>query len=156
MHYGYGETFVAVQGTLGVVGANGKETMMLSPEAGNTYSVKPGEWHRFFNPSQTETLVFKAKVQPAHQGFEKMLYIFYGLVADGHGTAQGFPKSMFHLLMLTAMGEVGYPGIGGWLMGLLVKTVGWVARISGEEERLTVKYYGRPITDDDRRKWKLD
>ena len=75
---------------------------------------------------------------------------------DGLATPEGLPKSIYHLLMVTAMGEVGHPGFGGWVIGLLASLVGFVARMSGEEERLTVKYYGRPITEEEKRKWKVD
>ena len=54
------------------------------------------------------------------------------------------------------MGAVGWPGISGFLIGVASKVVGWIAWLSGEEERLTVKYYGRPITDEERKKWKVD
>ncbi len=155
-HYGYGETLIPVEGTLGVVGYNGTKTMHLTPASKETYQVQPGEWHRLFNPSQTENITLDAKVQPGHQGFEKSMHIFYGLVNDGHGTPEGFPDSMFHLLLLSALGEVGYPGIGGWVMSLFARMVGFIARVSGEEERLTVKYYGRPITEEERRKWKVE
>ena len=129
--------------------------MMLSKDRNETYVVKPGEWHRFFNPSETEDVIFDAKVQPAHQGFEKLVHIFYGLVSDGYGTPEGFPKSMFYQLMLMNMGEVGYPGLVMWVLGVMAKVVGWIARLTGEEDRLTRKYYGQPITDEDKAKWKL-
>ena len=129
--------------------------MMLSPDRDETYTVKPGEWHRFFNPSETDDLIFDAKVYPAHQGFEKVLHIFYGLVSDGFGTPEGFPKSLFYQLMLMDMGGVGYPGIFGWTTGAVAGFVGWIARVTGEEERLTTKYYGRPITEEERSKWKV-
>lgn len=127
--------------------------MMLSK--GETYSVQPGEWHRFFNPSETEAIVFEAKVTPAHQGFEILLHIFYGLVSDGYGTPEGFPSSMYHMLMLQDMGEVSYPGWNGVLSTWMAKIVGLVARWTGEEERLTRKYYGRPINEDDKKKYKV-
>jgi hypothetical protein len=130
--------------------------MLLSPENGETYEVRSGEWHRFFNPSKTEDIIFDAKVTPAHQGFEKNLYIFYGLANDGYATPEGFPKSLFHLMMLANMGAVGWPGVSGFFIGLVQRAVGWIAWLSGEEERLTVKYYGRPITDEERKKWKVD
>jgi hypothetical protein len=139
-----------------VVGHNGTKTMILSPENQQTYKVQPGEWHRFFNPSKTEDIIFDGKVFPAHQGFEKTLHVFYGLVNDGHGTPEGFPKSLFYQMMLMNMGEVGYPGLLGWSMGLLAAACGWIARVTGEEERLTVKYYGRPITEAERKHWKVD
>ena len=155
-HASYGEIFIPVEGSIGVVGHNGTRTMTLSPDNGETYTVKPGEWHRFFNPSESEQVIFDARVSPAHQGFEKVLFIFYGLVNDGYGTPEGFPKSMYHQLMLMNMGAVSYPGVVGRTMGLLASIVGYIARWTGEEERLTQKYYGRPISDEDRRKWKIE
>jgi len=109
--------------------------------------VTPGEWHRFFNPSQTESIVFEAKVEPAHAGFEKVLFIWYGLANDGYGDATGTPKNLFYLLMLTNMGDMGFPGVGGWLLGLTAGLVGWIAWVTGEEERLTRKYYGKPVSE---------
>ena len=153
-HYGYGETFIPVSGKVGVVGENGTRTMIFGP--GETYDVKPGEWHRFFNPSETEENVFDARVRPAHQGFEKLLYIYYGLVEDGQGTPDGAPKSLFHALLLMRLGEVGYPGFIGWLCGILAVAVGFIAWLTGEEERLTRRYYGKPIaeaTEEERRTW---
>lgn len=154
-HFTYGETMQAVQGSIGVVGHNGTKTMILSPESGESYTVKPGEWHRFFNPSPTEACIFEAKVRPAHQGFEILLHILYGLVDDGHGTPEGLPSSIFYLLMLNDMGDMGFPGFGGWLMGLVSKAARLLAWVTGEEERLIRKYYGRPITDEEKRKWKV-
>lgn len=144
-----------VQGSLGVVGVNGTKTMTLHADQNDSYTVVPGEWHRFFNPSETEDVTFEAKVIPAHQGFEKTLYIFYGLANDGLGDEKGFPKSWVHMLMFPALGEVGYPGVFGLVVGLLSGIVGWYARVSGEEERLTRKYYGRPITEAEKKKWKV-
>lgn len=129
--------------------------MTLTPGKNETYTVKPGEWHRFFNPSPTETIRFDAKVAPAHQGFEKLLHIFYGLVVDGYGNKEGFPKSLFYQLMLMDMGGVSYPGLFGWTFGWAARFVRMVAQATGEEERLTLKYYGRPITDAERRKFKV-
>jgi len=142
-HYGYGEKFYPIEGDLGVLGHNGTKTMTL--KKGETYHVQPGEWHRFFNPSQTENIVFEAKVEPAHAGFEKSLYIWYGIAADGHADATGAPKSLLHFLMLASMGDMSTPGLGGWLLGLVVALAGWIGWITGEEERLTRKYYGKPV-----------
>lgn len=129
--------------------------MNLKAGTEDTYTVVPGEWHRFFNPSETEDMTFDAKVRPAHQGFEKSLHIFYGLAVDGKATPEGIPKSWFHLLMLSDMGDVGYPGIRGMVMGWLTKTAGLIAKITGVEESLTRKYYGHPITQEDKAKWKI-
>ena len=147
-HGSYGEEFYPDIGTLGVVGENGTKTMLL--EKGQTYRIKPGEWHRFFNPSDTEDIIWSARVYPAHQGFEKVLYIYYGLAEEGHCDAAGAPTSMYYALMLMNMGEVSYPGFVMFFLGFAAVLVGWWARISGEEERLTRKYYGVPITDDNR------
>ena len=58
--------------------------------------------------------------------------------------------------MLMNREEVGCPGFGGWLSGVLAGLLGFIARVTGEEERLTRKYYGRPITKEERAKWKAD
>jgi hypothetical protein len=155
-HLGYGETFIPNQGTIGVVGENGTKTFLLTAESGESHSIKPGEWHRFFNPSETEDVVFIGRVHPSHEGFEKTLCIFYGLAADGQGAADGLPKNMFYRLMVLNMSEMGLPGIRGWIIGTMATTAGWIGRILGTEERLTVKYYGRRVTDADRKMWKLD
>ncbi|KAK0942025.1 hypothetical protein LTR29_006443 [Friedmanniomyces endolithicus] len=120
---------------------------------GETYEVQSGEWHRFVNPSETESVVFETRIQPAHQGFEKLLYIYYGLVEDGYGRPDGAPNSLFHALMLMNMGEVGYPGLVSWLFGIFAMIAGLLARVTGEDERLTRKYYGKPITAAERSKW---
>ena len=152
-HVTYGETFFPVEGELGVVAHNGTKTLTLSK--GDSHPIQAGEWHRFFNPSDSKAITFDAKVQPGHQGFEKMLHIFYGLVEDGHGTPEGFPSSLYHHFMLQDMGAVSYPGWKAWFFEQVAKVVGMVARLTGEEERLTQKYYGRPITPDERVKYKI-
>ena len=58
--------------------------------------------------------------------------------------------------MLMSMGQVSYPGLFGWTIGLLASGVGLLARLTGEEERLTRKYFGRPITEEERVKWKVN
>lgn len=58
--------------------------------------------------------------------------------------------------MLMNMGEVGYPGLSGFIFGLLAGIVGFIAWLSGEEARLTKRYYGKPIsevTDQERANW---
>ena len=32
--------------------------ILKSDGPGNTYTVEPSEWHRFFNPSQMDDLIF--------------------------------------------------------------------------------------------------
>ncbi|KAK5125053.1 hypothetical protein LTR85_001244 [Meristemomyces frigidus] len=69
-----GDRFFVGTTVQGGGGDNGTKTFVL--RKGETYTVKPGEWHRFFNPRLDETMLFGAKVAPAHQGFEKLLYIY--------------------------------------------------------------------------------
>jgi len=56
--------------------------------------VPPGEAHYFFNDGKEEVEV-EVKLQTAREGFEKGLYIVYGLARDGMCIegAGGFPKS---------------------------------------------------------------
>lgn len=81
--------------------------------------------------------------------------IFYGLAEDGHSTPEGFPKSGFHLLMLMDFAQMSFPGVGGWFSSWLATVVGLIGRWTGEEERLVQKYYGKPITEEEKRKWNV-
>src|SRR6478735_9037994 len=80
MHYHktYSETFIAVDGELGLrLGRNG--TKLLKP--GERYTVQPMQHHCFFNPGGN-TVKFNILIEPGHEGFENSLRILYGLAKD--------------------------------------------------------------------------
>lgn len=101
-----------------------------------------GTKHRFFNPSATEDIEFIGKVVPAHEGFEKTIYIMYGLANDGECDDEGVPTSFVVMCLVGDMGDLKIPGPMKWFGGgLLVKCVAAYARWSGLEERLINKYW---------------
>ena len=133
-HNTYNETFHAVTNDLGV--EVGEDTVQLSP--GESKTVPIGTKHRFFNPYSDRDVTFTVEVRPAHEGFEKSLYIMYGLARDGHSDEKGAPKSMMHLCLMADMGDMSSPGLLG---KAIVKVVAAYGRWSGEEERLLQRYW---------------
>ncbi|KAF2101645.1 hypothetical protein NA57DRAFT_73085 [Rhizodiscina lignyota] len=147
-HTAYVETFECEKGVLGV--EHNGETKHL--EAGEKVDVQIGNLHRFFNPSETETVIFLCSVTPADDGWEKLLHIVYGFARDGLVDKEGVPANLYHLLYLMKLGDTNLPGIGMWFLAQAAVLVHWHARWSGEEDRLLRKYYGTPATEDDKKK----
>lgn len=133
-HNTYNEIFHAITGNLGVV--VDEETTELNP--GESKIVPTGTKHRFFNPYSDRDITFTTEVRPAHEGFEKSLYIMYGLARDGHCDEKGLPKSMMHLCLMADMGDMSSPGALG---KMIVKAFAAYGRWSGEEERLLQRYW---------------
>ena len=88
-HGSYSETFTGAKGDVGIYSrSTGK--MILAP--GESVTVKAGEVHYFFNPGGEEVEV-KIRLHPAREGFEKGLYVLYGLATDGKSANGGIPNS---------------------------------------------------------------
>jgi mannose-6-phosphate isomerase-like protein (cupin superfamily) len=111
-----------------------------------TWIFAVGTKHRFFNPApasdpSSKNIEFLAKVVPAHENFEKSIYICYGLANDGLCDEKGLPKSIVDLCLMGALGDMKWPGITASLGNTIVKAVAAYGRWSGEEERLLKKYW---------------
>ncbi|MCJ1351822.1 MAG: hypothetical protein MMC33_001806 [Icmadophila ericetorum] len=114
-HGSYSETFTAEKGQVGIYSKNvGK--IMLSP--GESKTVMPGEVHYFFNPGE-EDVEMKVLLQPAREGFEKGLYILYGLARDGKSSNGGIPNNLMHTAIILAS----------------------IGRLLGMEEQLVKRYW---------------
>ena len=134
-HTSYTETFTALEGELGMELKN-KQKLILKP--GESYLVKRGEVHRFFNPGHTE-IRFRNEVVPGHEGLENTLRIFCGLATDGLYNKKNIPKDFRHLAICGIMSDMRLPG----LMVLTTPLLKWVAaRASkkGIEQQLINKY----------------
>ncbi|MFD1141154.1 cupin domain-containing protein [Larkinella insperata] len=134
-HTTYSELFTALQGELGLQLKKGP-TLFLKP--GESYLVKKGEVHRFFNPGP-QAITFRNEVRPGHEGFEQTLRILSGLAADGLYNDQGVPKSLTHLAICGILSDMRLPG----LMRLtipVIKLLAARARRSGVEQQLIDKY----------------
>ena len=77
-HDNFEETFIAVEGTLGVT--FGKEELLLQP--GESKTIPIGVLHRFYNPND-HPILFEVKINPSSRNFEEFLQILYGLARDG-------------------------------------------------------------------------
>jgi quercetin dioxygenase-like cupin family protein len=118
-HNSYREELTALDGTLEVV--IGEETKSFQP--GRTAIIPIGTKHRFFNDTD-QVVEFRAKVVPAHAGFEQCIYIAHGLEEDGESDEKGVPKSFVHLCLMADLGDMKFPGmmalLGPWLRLLLL------------------------------------
>ena len=134
-HAAFTESFESVKGTLGIV--LGKETLPLKP--GESRTVPRNTVHRFFNDGH-EDVDFVVEMRPAHLGFEQTIYIFYGLANDGLTDDEGLP-GMVKLSLLSAMGEMNFPGLTGVALNLFTTVLCAYARWNGVEEELLQRYW---------------
>jgi mannose-6-phosphate isomerase-like protein (cupin superfamily) len=133
-HKTYSETFIAVEGDLGVKLKDGIK--ILKP--GERYRVKPMELHAFFNPTG-RPVKFKVLIEPGHEGFENSLRILYGLAADGLTDRKSLPKNLTHTALLLNMSDMNAPGLLTWIFPFLQ----WIAKgekAKREKQRLLQQY----------------
>ena len=105
-------------------------------------TVMPGEVHHFFNPDKSdEEVVMKVKLQPAREGFEKGLYILYGLARDGKSGDGGRPNSLMDAAVICSMADMWGAGIVGTILIPVLKVLAFFARRNGVEERLVQQYW---------------
>lgn len=118
----------------------GKRTLTFPH--GETAVILIGTEHRSFIASD-EDIEFLGKVFPAHEGFEKSLYICYGLAEDGECDEKGLPRRFVHLGLMAKLGNMKWPGfmLVAGLGNAIVKAVAEYVKWSGEEERLLKKCY---------------
>jgi len=136
-HTSYAERFEAVDGDLGVM-LNGKK-IYLKP--GETKDIPIGSVHRFFNDGDKD-ISFKGSVLPGHAGFERGLYILFGLNNDGLADPKtGVPYNILHTALIGEMSDMRFGGFQGTLMNYLTVFLAAYARWRGVEEELLQKYW---------------
>jgi mannose-6-phosphate isomerase-like protein (cupin superfamily) len=134
-HKTYSETFIAVDGELGLRLAM-DEVKILKP--GERYTVHPMQLHCFFNPSGKQ-IKFRIVIEPGHEGFENSLRILYGLAADGLTDKKSIPKNLTHTALVVTMSDMNAPGLLTWMFPLL-KWIAMRAKVRGVEQRLLEQY----------------
>jgi mannose-6-phosphate isomerase-like protein (cupin superfamily) len=134
-HRNFSETFIAVEGVLGIATGRNKKVML---EPGDSATIEPGQVHRFFNPGNTR-IRFNVEIQPGNTGFENALYILYGLAADGLTDHKGVPKKMSHMAIIGEMSEMYLPGVFR-LLHPIFRAIASRARKNGKEQQLIDKY----------------
>ena len=113
----------------------------LLAKRGDRVDVPIGKTHRFFNEGDKPVLI-EGSVLPAHAGFEKSIYILFGLNNDGLADpTTGLPYSLVHAALVGDMGDMRFPGFKGGMMNYIGKALAMYARWTGVEEELLKKYW---------------
>ena len=99
-HDTFEETFIAVEGTLGIT-LEDKE-IILQP--GESITVPIGLLHRFYNPNG-HPIKFETKITPASRNLEEFLQIIYGLARDGKTNKKSIPTNLNDIGILSLLGE---------------------------------------------------
>lgn len=137
-HGSYSETFTAEKGDVGIYSKKTGE-VILSP--GESITVTPGEVHYFFNTGKEDSEM-KIKLAPAREGFEKGLYVLYGLARDGKARDGGIPNNVIHSAIVCSMSDMWPAGWGGAVLTPIIKALALFGRVSGMEEKLVQRYWG--------------
>lgn len=137
-HGSYSETFTAKKGKVGIYSKT-TGNILLSP--GESMTVNAGEEHYFFNPGD-EDVEMKIKLAPAQEGFEKGLYILYGLARDGKSANGGIPNNFLHSAIIFTMSDMWPTGPGGKFLTLAMKLFAPIGRLIGIEDDLVNRYWG--------------
>ena len=122
-HLTYREELTPVSGALGYVLDD--DTLHASP--GETAIIPINTKHRFFNDTDAD-VEFLGKLVPGHEGFEKSLYVIYGLAEDGECDEKGLPKSFVHLCLMAQLGDMKWPGLMSWVGNGAVRAIAAYAR----------------------------
>lgn len=133
-HKNFSETFTAVQGELTIY-LKGKKRVL---KAGQKYTVQRGRTHRFANESDAPVF-FSTTIQPGSVGFEKSLYILYGLAGDGRTDGKGIPKSVLDLAVVSKISDMHQPGLLAVLTPL-ISLFYLIARFKHIDTALQQKY----------------
>ncbi len=128
------ERLTAIRGELWV--EIGRNRIRLQP--GESITAPADVVHRFYNPG-SRSVIFRIKLTPGHEMFEKSLVIVYGLAADGRVHKNGIPKNLDHLALLMSMTDTGIPGILSFIQPYM-KWRGKKAIARGMHHHLLKKY----------------
>ena len=95
-------------------------------------------------PYPNNDIEFHGYLRPSHPGFERSLYILYGLAQDGlvceGPDDRGVPKSFVTTCMVMAMSDMALPGLGWKVFDPVIKGVAAWGRWMGWERELVERY----------------
>ena len=137
MHYHnrFTETFIPVQGELGV--DLGGDSYRLV--AGEQFTVEKGQVHRFYNPGE-DWIRFQVRIEPGSAGFERSLYLLYGLTQDGYANEDGLLDEFAHTAIFLNLSDTRVPGVMQ-IMNPLFKRAAKRAEASGLQDELLERYF---------------
>ncbi len=133
-HQSFSEEFTSIEGTLGVH-VNGENYYL---ESGESIFADKGDTHYFFNDTD-EFITFQVRIEPASPGFEKGLYILYGLINDGK-TDEGLPNDILHTALFATYSDTRATGALSVMNPIFSRLAGRAQR-QGVEAELVERYY---------------
>ncbi|KAF2878227.1 hypothetical protein BDV95DRAFT_15666 [Massariosphaeria phaeospora] len=136
-HGSYSETFTSLKGNVGIYT---KSRGRIILKEGESATVPPREEHYWFNDGDEEVEI-EVKIEPAMEGFEKGLYVMYGLAQDGKGGNAGVANSIVDTAIICSMADMWPGGVIGTTLIPLLKSLAWVGRKTGKEDKLLKKYW---------------
>jgi len=134
VHRRFDEHFTGVAGTTHV--EVGGQAHVLRP--GDSAVAPKGTPHRWWNAGEGAAHV-RVELRPGDARFEEFIQIYYGLAADGKSDARGAPRNIIHTGYALVHGDIHLAGAQRALMPILYACY-WIARASGEGERLRRRY----------------
>lgn len=134
-HGHFAETFTSIEGRTGVH-LNGENIYL---EEGESITAEAGDVHYFFNDGD-ERIRFQVRIEPGSPGFEKGLYILYGLINDGKLDEDGNAENPLHLALFVAYTDTRAPGALRVMNPVLNRLAGRAQR-TGVESELVERYY---------------
>lgn len=134
-HGQFSETFTAIERAVGVH-VNGEDYYL---NEGESIKAEIGDIHYFFNEGGDRTR-FQVKIEPGSPGFEKGLYILYGLINDGKTNDEGLPEDPLHTAVFVAYSDTRAPGSLRLINPLFTRLAGRAQR-TGVEAELVERYY---------------
>ena len=135
-HRTYDEHLEAIGGDLIIQVGNNEERHV---KVGESLDIPRGTLHRF--SAGPEGAKFRVRIEPGQPGFEKSIYILFGLARDGLLGADALPKNPVHTAVVADLGGMYFPGAGGVLINGLTTVLAAYARWSGTQEELEEKYW---------------
>ena len=133
-HRQFAERFTILDGELNVqIGS-----VIHKLKKGDTATAKIGDRNRFYNTSG-KPVKFHCELLPAHEGFENVLRIGFGLANDGFAGSNGMPKSLIHNGVLMNLGDGYFVGVFS-VFEKVFKLVGKSDRAKRVKEELLKKY----------------
>lgn len=138
-HTSFAETFIAVEGVVGI--DLGTKKLQLQPP--QSAIAQKGERHRFYNPGKAPVR-FRVKISPAENRFLESLCIGYGLAEDGLTTNNGTPKKLDHLAVLLEHSDTRFTGFIGLIQPLLLRRAR-SARKKGVLQALLHRYWHQRV-----------
>lgn len=138
-HRHYEEIFTAVEGDFLIYTSDDPKARPIHLPPGETFTVPIGSLHRF--SAGPEGAKFTCRIEPGDEGFEKSLYILFGLARDGQLGKDCLPRNPLYTAVVGSLGGMYFPGAAGALTNGVTTVMAAYARWSGVQDELLKKYW---------------